>query len=60
MTTPDQPIDPRDIPVLQMLAGAHFGPDAKVPLPSGREIAASEAQALTSAYAPAYGEDTAR
>lgn len=52
MTDPTH-LDPRDIPVLKMLAGANFGPGASVTLPSGRQITPAEAQALTSAYAPA-------
>jgi hypothetical protein len=46
-------IDPNDEFALQLLAGASFGPNAKVTLPSGRELGADEAQALTSFYAPA-------
>lgn len=41
-----------DEAVLRMLAGANFGPDATVVLPSGREVGGDEAQALTSFYAP--------
>lgn len=43
---------PDDDQILRMLAGAHFGPGAKVILPSGLELGADEMQALTSAYAP--------
>lgn len=40
-----------DDKVMQMLAGANFGPNTKVILPSGEEIDGTEAQALTSFYA---------
>lgn len=52
---PDQ-LDPQDVACLRMLAGAHFGPNAHLTLPSGRTISSAEAQALTSAYAPAARE----
>jgi hypothetical protein len=42
--------------VLQMLAGANFGPDSAIVLPSGVTLGGDEAQALTSAHAPAQGE----
>lgn len=38
--------------VLRMLGGAHFGPAAKVVLPSGRTLDGDEAQALTGYYGP--------
>lgn len=44
--------NPNDEMALRILAGANFGPDAKVILPSGHELDANEAQALTSFYAP--------
>lgn len=44
------PADP-DEAVLQMLAGANFGPGARLILPSGKELDPGEAQALTSFYA---------
>jgi len=40
-----------DEAILQMLAGANFGPDAGLTLPSGKTLNASEAQAWTSVYA---------
>ena len=46
----------QDGAVLRMLAGAIFEPGAQVVLPSGRVLDAAEAQALTSAYAPAFGQ----
>lgn len=49
-------MDPNDEACLDMLAGAHFGPNAGVVLPSGRRLDADEAQALTSFYASAVGE----
>lgn len=52
----DDMLDPRDIPALRILAGANFGPNAQLTLPSGRTVGHAEAQALTSAYAPAFGQ----
>lgn len=40
-----------DDKVLQMLAGATFGPNAKVILPSGTALGPAEAQAFTAFYA---------
>lgn len=51
-----EPLTPEDAAVLRMLAGAHFL-GGSVTLPSGRTIGPDEAQALTSAYAPALGEE---
>jgi hypothetical protein len=45
-----------DEAALRMLAGASFGPDCEVVLPSGRTLSADEAQALTSYYAPSTAE----
>lgn len=42
---------PDDDAVLRMLAGANFGPNANVVLPSGERLNGDEAQALTSFYA---------
>lgn len=47
------PLTPDDDAVLRMLAGANFGPGAKLVLPSGQRMEGDEAQVLTSAYAPA-------
>ncbi|MER7331736.1 MULTISPECIES: hypothetical protein [unclassified Micromonospora] len=57
----DDQLDPRDVAVLRMLAGANFF-GGQVTLPSGRVLDREEMQALTSAYAPAVGEvdDVAR
>lgn len=41
-----------DEAVLRMFGGAHFGPNAKLILPSGTALGGDEAQALTSFYAP--------
>jgi hypothetical protein len=41
-----------DDAVLRMLAGANFGPDSKLILPSGVTLDGDEAQAMTSFYAP--------
>jgi hypothetical protein len=41
-----------DEAVLRALGGAHFGPDARVTLPSGRTLGSNEAQALTNFYGP--------
>lgn len=38
-----------------MLAGAHFGPNANLTLPSGERLSAAEANALTGVYADAAG-----
>ena len=46
------PAPTADEAVLRMLAGAHFGPRAKLILPSGTALGGDEAQALTSFYAP--------
>lgn len=52
------PITSGDDAVLRMLAGASFGPNASLTLPSGATLDADEAQALTGAYAtPAGGDD---
>lgn len=48
-------LDPRDVAVIRMLAGANFL-GGQVTLPSGRVLGPKEMQALTSAYAPAVGE----
>jgi hypothetical protein len=56
-TEPEPQVTAADAAILKMLAGASFGPNASVILPSGRQIDPAEAQALTSAYAPAFGED---
>ena len=50
-----EPLTPEDAAVLRMLAGAHFL-GGSLTLPSGRTLTPDEAQALTSAYAPATGE----
>ena len=44
-------INPNDELVLRMMAGATFGPNSSLVLPSGRHLSAEEAQALTSFYA---------
>lgn len=41
-----------DEAILKMLAGANFGPNASLTLPSGQTLDAAEAQAMTSLYAP--------
>ncbi len=41
-----------DEAALRALAGANFGPDAQLILPSGRKLDGDEAQAMTSLYAP--------
>jgi hypothetical protein len=46
----DKP-ESNDEAVLRMLAGANFGPDAGLTLPSGKELGGGEAQAWTSVYA---------
>jgi len=51
---------PDDDNVLRMLAGANFGPDSSVILPSGQRLDADEAQALTSFYADDDPDDAAR
>lgn len=59
MTGPDPSwLEPGDVAVLKMMAGASFGPDATLTLPSGRVLSADEAQALAAVYAPAFGYDT--
>lgn len=40
-----------DEAILQMLAGANFGPNSSLTLPSGKKLNASEAQTWTSVYA---------
>ncbi len=40
-----------DEEILRMLGGATFGPDASLTLPSGKTLAANEAQVMTSLYA---------
>lgn len=49
-TTPT-PRPSADDAVLQMLAGANFGPGAKIILPSGAVLGSDEAQAFTAAFA---------
>ncbi len=44
------PIESGDDAVLRMLAGASFGPDARLTLPSGTELTGDEAQVFTSAF----------
>ena len=44
--------------ILRMLAGARFGPNASLTLPSGRVLSASEAQVLTSFYAEDAGDES--
>lgn len=57
VTSPESsPLTPDDAAALRMLAGAHFGPNANLTLPSGRTLTPDEAQALTSAYAPPASE----
>lgn len=46
--TPEPSQDER---ALAALAGANFGPNASVVLPSGRTLDSAEAQAMTSIYA---------
>jgi hypothetical protein len=48
-------LTPADVACLRMLAGAHFH-GGEIILPSGRPLTPDEAQAFTSAYAPAAGE----
>ena len=50
-----EPLTPEDAACLRMLAGASFL-GGNLTLPSGRVLTPDEAQALTSAYAPAVGE----
>lgn len=42
---------PEDAQALRMLAGASFGPNASLTLPSGETLTADEAQAFSAAYA---------
>ena len=44
------PIESNDDAVLRMLAGANFGPNAKITLPSGTTLNGSEAQVFTGMY----------
>ena len=37
-------ISPNDAALIRMMAGAHFGPDAAVTLPSGKTITGAEMQ----------------
>lgn len=46
----DVPVESNDDEALRFLAGASFGPNAKLILPSGRELPSDEAQAFTSMY----------
>lgn len=47
---PGLPVTGNDDAILAMLAGAQFGPDASVTLPSGKKIGAEEAQTWTDLY----------
>jgi len=44
------PVESNDDAVLKMLSGAQFGPNAKIVLPSGKQLSGDEAQAFTSAF----------
>lgn len=43
---------------LRLLAGASFGPNASLVLPSGKRLSGDEAQALAAFYAPAAERST--
>ena len=44
------PVESDDDALLKMLAGANFGPNTKIVLPSGTEISGDEAQVFTSLH----------
>lgn len=44
------PIESNDDALLRALSGANFGPNARIILPSGKEIDGREAQAFASAF----------
>lgn len=50
-------LTPNDAACLRILAGSSFGPGVNLRLPSGRVLTPDEAQAFTSAYAPAASEE---
>lgn len=56
--SPDLPIETPDDAALRMLQGASFGKDAKLILPSGKQLSSEEAQAFTGAFAE--GDDSKR
>lgn len=59
MPSPNYESDPGSLPIesaddaaLQLLRGSVWGPNAKLILPSGRQLSGAEAQAFTAAFEP--------